>query len=113
MIARLVCPARSVTFDLISNGKIISSGHSRHDFAAKGKKADGTRFNIAADLGLTVISFGEFEVPDLDAFLAWDCAFKSKERKSIEPTPAYISLQNEGCVDPEFIDRTPAHPLDY
>ena len=113
MKARLICPTRSLTFNLVSNDNIVSTGHSKHDFAASGKKADGTRFDVAADLGITRLSFNEFDVADLDAFIVWDKELKNKVSKPIASTPAYDALQNEGYIEPEFIDRTPAHPLDY
>lgn len=59
-------------FDLVINGQIIGGKvYNKYHFSATGKTADGSRIDVAADLGITKINFNEYHVANLEAFLTW------------------------------------------
>lgn len=110
MTTQLIRSSKDYTnYNLVQDGVIISTGHSKHKFAAIGKRADGTRFDRATDLGIQQLSDGVYSVSDVAKF----SAFMVTPTTTIPPTAAYLALQNEGYTEPKFIDNTPYQPTDY
>ena len=63
---------KSGKFGLVVDGKVFNDQvYNSYGFTATGRKDDGSRFNVAAELGITKVSFDEYHVADLEKFLDW------------------------------------------
>lgn len=73
MIAKLIRSTVNRTgFDLVVDGQIQGDVvYNKHHFAATGLRADRTRFDKAAELGIEKVSYDEYTVTDLNKFLEW------------------------------------------
>ena len=71
--AKLIRSTVSITgFDLVVDGQIQGDVvYNQYHFAATGLRADRTRFDKAAELGIEKVSFEEYTVTDLNKFLQW------------------------------------------
>ena len=63
---------KSGKFGLVVNGVIFNDQiYNHYQFAATGRNQDGSRLDVAAELGITKISSDEYHVADLEKFISW------------------------------------------